>query len=83
MDAYSIKKVVGEGSFGVALLCSRKSDKMPCIVKRIKLDKMSGKEARQTEQESKVCGEFCLNFQIPKYQHPFHLTRNRRSSLLI
>lgn len=40
MLKYDFKRVVGEGSFGKALLCHRKSDGRQCIVKQIALDKM-------------------------------------------
>ena len=52
MLRYDFQKIVGEGSFGKALLCSRKSDKKLCIVKQISLQKMSREEAKRTEQES-------------------------------
>lgn len=59
MRSYRQEKVVGEGSFGKALLCSRKSDGKKCIIKQISLGKMSRKEALQTEQEAKLLS--CLN----------------------
>lgn len=52
MNKYELEKVVGEGSFGKALLCRRKADRKKCIIKQIALHKMSKKEAKQTEQES-------------------------------
>ena len=54
MNKYVVDKVVGEGSFGKALLCRRKSDQRKCIIKQISLKKMSRKEAAQTEQESSL-----------------------------
>jgi serine/threonine protein kinase len=58
MQAYRLEKVVGEGSFGKALLCSRKADAKKCIIKQISLGKMSRKEAQQTEQEGKLLARF-------------------------
>jgi NIMA (never in mitosis gene a)-related kinase len=52
MEKYTIEKVVGEGSFGKALLCKRKADGRRCIIKQIAINKMGPKEAKQTEQES-------------------------------
>jgi NIMA (never in mitosis gene a)-related kinase len=52
MNKYKVEKVVGEGSFGKALLCKRIQDGRRCIVKQISLAKMSRKEADQTQQES-------------------------------
>lgn len=54
MNKYVVDKVVGEGSFGKALLCRRKADQRKCIIKQISLKKMSRKEAAQTEQESSL-----------------------------
>jgi len=61
MEKYSILKTVGQGSFGKALLCERKSDKKKCIVKEISIQKMSKKEAKQTEQEGTI---------LSKLNHP-------------
>eukprot|EP01041_Mallomonas_annulata_P007440 gene7440-15218_t len=61
MQKYDTEKVVGEGSFGKALLCRRKTDKKRCIIKQIALKKMSRKEAKQTEQESTL---------LARLQHP-------------
>ena len=61
MLKYDVEKVVGEGSFGKALLCRRKSDKRRCIIKQISLGKMSRKEAKATEQESTL---------LSRLQHP-------------
>ncbi len=54
MQAYRIEKIVGEGSFGKALLCVRKTDTKKCIIKQISLSKMGRKEALQTEQEARL-----------------------------
>ncbi len=54
MEKYGVIKTVGEGSFGKALLCERKTDRRKCIIKEISLKKMSKKEAKQTEQEGTI-----------------------------
>jgi serine/threonine protein kinase len=61
MQKYSVDRVVGEGSFGKALLCRRKADNRKCIVKEISLAKMSRKEAESTKQESAL---------LARLQHP-------------
>lgn len=61
MEKYKLEKVVGQGSFGKALLCVRISDNRKCIVKEISLDKMGPKEAKMTEQESAL---------LARLQHP-------------
>jgi serine/threonine protein kinase len=43
MDRYKVEKVVGEGSFGVALLASDRRNNQRCIIKRISIGEMSGK----------------------------------------
>jgi NIMA (never in mitosis gene a)-related kinase 1/4/5 len=52
MDKYEVRKVVGEGSYGKALLCVRKVDKRMCIIKQIATGKLSKKEQKLTEQEA-------------------------------
>lgn len=47
-----IERVIGEGSFGKALLCRRRSDRKRCIIKQISLGHLSPKEAKQTQQEA-------------------------------
>ena len=54
MNKYEQIKVVGEGSFGKAILCMRKLDRKRCIIKQISLAKMSPKEAALTEQEASL-----------------------------
>jgi serine/threonine protein kinase len=51
---FKIDKVIGEGSFGKALLCRRKDDYKRCIIKLISLGHLSPKEARQTQQEASL-----------------------------
>ena len=51
MQNYEQKRVVGEGSFGKALLCIRRKDGKQCIIKQISLHKLSSKDALATEQE--------------------------------
>jgi NIMA (never in mitosis gene a)-related kinase 1/4/5 len=61
MEKYKLEKVVGQGSFGKALLCVRIADNRRCIVKEISLAKMGPKEAKMTEQESAL---------LARLQHP-------------
>jgi NIMA (never in mitosis gene a)-related kinase len=61
MDKYDVKKVVGEGSYGKAVLCKRKVDSRLCIIKQISIKKMSRKEALLTEQEATL---------LKRLQHP-------------
>ena len=51
MDQYRVVKVIGEGSFGKALLCDRRKDGKKVIVKKINVSRMSAKEVRLTELE--------------------------------
>jgi serine/threonine protein kinase len=51
---FKIDKVIGEGSFGKALLCRRKDNAKRCIIKLISLGHLSPKEARQTQQEASL-----------------------------
>lgn len=52
MQNYTVEKIVGEGSFGKALLCRRNTDKRRVIIKQISIAKMSSKEAQRTELEA-------------------------------
>lgn len=52
MDKYEVKKIVGEGSYGKALLCGRKVDRKLCIIKQISIGKLSKKEQKMTQQEA-------------------------------
>jgi NIMA (never in mitosis gene a)-related kinase len=61
MQKYETKKVVGEGSFGKAILCKRKVDSKMCIIKQISMQKLSSKEAILTEQEATL---------LRRLQHP-------------
>lgn len=54
MNSYEVYKIVGEGSFGKALLCKRKKDGKRCIIKEISMGHLSQKEAKQTQQEASL-----------------------------
>jgi NIMA (never in mitosis gene a)-related kinase len=56
MDRYDVQKVVGQGSYGRAILCRRKKDTKLCIIKQISLAKLSKREAKLTEQEAQLLG---------------------------
>jgi NIMA (never in mitosis gene a)-related kinase 1/4/5 len=59
MDKYELVKVVGQGSYGKALLCVRKIDSKKCIIKQIAVGKLSKKELKATEQESCILSKLC------------------------
>ena len=61
MNKYELERVVGQGSFGKALLCKRKTDSKKCIIKQISIAKLSKREQKATEQES------CL---LARLSHP-------------
>lgn len=61
MNKYDTKKIVGEGSFGKAILCARKADLKLCIIKQISLAKLSPKDAKATELEATL---------LSKLRHP-------------
>ena len=52
MQNYVVEKVVGEGSFGKALLARRVADKKRVVIKQISIAKMSSKDAMRTELEA-------------------------------
>lgn len=52
MEKYDLQRIVGQGSFGKAVLCRRKNDGKLCIIKQISLAKLTPKEAKLTEQEA-------------------------------
>ena len=54
MDAYEFDQIVGEGSYGKALLCRRRTDKKRCIIKQISLKNMNKKEIKRTELEGTI-----------------------------
>ena len=49
---YELIKLVGQGSFGKALLCKRRSDSKRCIIKQISLARMNPRDVVQTELEA-------------------------------
>lgn len=61
MDKYEVQRVVGQGSYGKAILCRRKKDSRQCIIKQISIAKLSRKEAKMTEQEAAL---------LHRLQHP-------------
>ena len=78
MQNYSTEKIVGQGSFGKALLVRRKSDGKKCIVKQISIAKMMPREVKQTELEATL---------LQRLQHPnivkFIESFRERQSLMI
>jgi NIMA (never in mitosis gene a)-related kinase len=82
MQKYSVDRVVGEGSFGKALLCKRKEDNRKCIIKQISLSKMSRQEAKSTEQESALLARL-QHPNIVSFWESFNETTRGRSNLYI
>lgn len=82
MNKYYVEKVVGEGSFGKALLCKRKSDNRRCIVKEISLSNMSRKDAKSTEQEASLLARL-HHPNIVTFWEAFQEAKGRRSILYI
>ena len=54
IENYRILKIVGEGSYGKAMLATERETERKCIIKRIELGKMSKKERRSVQLESLV-----------------------------
>lgn len=75
MNRYEVEKVVGQGSYGRALLCRRKIDNKKCIIKQIAVTKLSKKELKLTEQEASLLSKlshpnivtFIENFLAPNH----------------
>ena len=61
MEKYDLVKVVGQGSYGKALLCQRKIDTKKCIIKQIMTGKLNSKELAATIQEGTL---------LSKLSHP-------------
>ncbi len=58
---YKVKKLLGEGSFGKAFLCSRDSDDDLCVIKQIKVEDMTKQEKEDVINESTI---------LSKLDHP-------------
>eukprot|EP00752_Nemacystus_decipiens_P006484 g5838.t1 len=61
MDRYRVDKVVGKGSFGQAVLCSRIADGKACIVKQVDTSKLPSKARREASKEATL---------LAKLSHP-------------
>lgn len=61
MEKYCLIKIIGEGSFGKALLCYRKTDKRKCIVKEITKRSSNEKDNKKIEMEGTI---------LSKLSHP-------------
>lgn len=53
-DSYTIKKVIGEGSYGRAMLCEDKETKIPIVVKEISFANLSAAEQAEARKETSV-----------------------------
>lgn len=77
MQNYTIERVVGEGSFGKALLCRRKGDQRRVIIKQVSIARMSSKDAQRTELEATLLSRlnhpnivaFIDTFKTPSHLH--------------
>jgi len=77
MQNYTIERVVGEGSFGKALLCRRKGDQRRVIIKQVSIARMSSKDAQRTELEATLLSRlnhpnivaFIDSFKTPSHLH--------------
>ena len=58
---YKVIKLLGEGSFGKAFLCSRDSDEDLCVIKQIKVEDMTKQEKDDVINESTI---------LSKLDHP-------------
>ncbi|CAM9167386.1 unnamed protein product, partial [Choristocarpus tenellus] len=59
MDQYSITRIVGQGSFGKALLCRRCSDNKACIIKQIDMTKLGARQRSEARREALLLSTFC------------------------
>ena len=56
-ESYELSRVVGRGSFGAALLVSRRSDGAGLVIKRVELGHMNEKQVAQARNECAVLRE--------------------------
>eukprot|EP00904_Undaria_pinnatifida_P001439 jgi/Undpi1/11296/HiC_scaffold_30.g13594.m1 len=61
MERYRMDKVVGQGSFGQAILCARITDGKACIVKQVDTSKLPSKARREANKEATL---------LAKLSHP-------------
>ena len=59
--SYKIIKLLGEGSYGKAFLCTDKSDNSQCVIKQINIQNMNEKDKQDTLNEAKI---------LEKLDHP-------------
>ena len=58
---YKFVKLLGEGSYGKAFLCTSKEDNSYCVIKQINMTNMNEKEKNETVNEAKI---------LKKLDHP-------------
>jgi NIMA (never in mitosis gene a)-related kinase len=56
MQAYDRVKDLGEGGYGKALLCRRKSDRQLVVIKEVRLAGLSARDRQEATQEAAVLG---------------------------
>ena len=54
MERYDCKKVVGRGTYGSAVVATRKADGLRCVIKTIGLRSLSRGEAKLVRQEARL-----------------------------
>lgn len=54
MNDYQVSKVIGEGAYGRAILCTHKATKTQVVIKEIALNNLSCQEQREAKKETKV-----------------------------
>ena len=59
--SYKIIKLLGEGSYGKAFLCTDKTDNSQCVIKQINIQNMNEKDKQDTLNEAKI---------LEKLDHP-------------
>ena len=59
--SYKIIKLLGEGSYGRAFLCTDKTDNSQCVIKQITIQNMNKKDIEDTLNEAKI---------LEKFDHP-------------
>ncbi|EAY19670.1 STE family protein kinase [Trichomonas vaginalis G3] len=54
MDNYTVKKVIGEGAYGRAVLCVEKASGEYCVIKEIAMANLSAQEQKDAKKEVKI-----------------------------
>ena len=54
---YKVERLLGEGSFGKAFLCTNQSTNITCVIKQIVIEGMSQKEQQDVINEATILGK--------------------------